>query len=171
MEIPEHLTCLLKNLYAGQEATVRTGYGKTGSKLGKEYGKDVYCHPAYLTYIQSTACKTPDWMKHRLKTRLLGEISQPQICRRSPYSRKWRRAKEPLDKGEKESEKACLKLNIQKNIKASSPITSKQIEGEKVETVKDFIFLGSKITVDCDCSLEIERCLLLGKKAKTIISY
>ena len=55
MEIPEHLTCLLKNLYAGQEATVRTGYGKTGSKLGKEYDKVVYCHPAYLTYIQSTA--------------------------------------------------------------------------------------------------------------------
>ena len=65
----------------------------------------------------------------------------------------------------KESEKAGLKLNIQKTkIKASSPITSQQIEGEKVEAVTDFIFLGSKITVDGDCSHEIKRCLLLGRK-------
>ena len=54
--IPDHLTCLLKNLYAGQEATVRTEHGQqTGSKLGKEYVKDVYCHTAYLTYMQSTS--------------------------------------------------------------------------------------------------------------------
>ena len=51
--IPEHLTCLLKNLYAGQEATVRNGHGTTGSKQEKEYVKAVYCHPAYLTYMQS----------------------------------------------------------------------------------------------------------------------
>ena len=56
MGIPDHFTCLLKNLYAGQEATVRTGHGtKTGSKLGKEYVKAVYCHPAYLTSMQSTS--------------------------------------------------------------------------------------------------------------------
>ena len=55
MGIPDHLTCLLRNLYAGQEATVRTGHGTTGSKLGKEYAKAVYCHPAYLTYMQSTS--------------------------------------------------------------------------------------------------------------------
>ena len=55
MEIPDHLTCLLQNLYAGQESTVKTGHGKmTGSKLGKEYVKALYCHPAYLTYMQST---------------------------------------------------------------------------------------------------------------------
>ena len=53
MGIPDHLTCLLRNLYAGQEATVRTGH--TGSKLGKEYVKAVYCHPTYLTYMQSTS--------------------------------------------------------------------------------------------------------------------
>ena len=65
-----------------------------------------------------------------------------------------------------ESEKAGLKLNIQKTkIKASSPITSWQIEGEKVETLTDIIFLGSKITVDGDCSHEIKRCLLLGRKS------
>jgi len=67
-----------------------------------------------------------------------------------------------------ESEKAGLKLNIQKmKIMASGPITSWQIDGETMETVTDFIFLGSKITVDCDCSNEIKRCLLLGGKAMT----
>ena len=55
MGIADHLTCLLRNLYAGQEATVRTGHGTTGSKLGKEYIKAVCCHPAYLTYMQSTS--------------------------------------------------------------------------------------------------------------------
>ena len=55
MGIPDHLTCLLRNLYAGQEATVRTGQQQTGSKSGKEYVKAVYCHPAYLTYMQSTS--------------------------------------------------------------------------------------------------------------------
>ena len=66
-----------------------------------------------------------------------------------------------------ESEKAGLKLNIQKMIMASSPITSWQIEGERVETVTDFIFLGSEITVDDDFSHEIKRCLQLGRKAMT----
>ena len=76
MGIPDHLTCLLRNMYAGQEATVRTGHGTTSSsKLGKEYIKAVYCHPAYLMYMQSTSCKIPGWMKHKLETRLLGEIS------------------------------------------------------------------------------------------------
>ena len=60
MGIPDHLTCLLRNPYAGQEATVRTGHGTTDwFKLGKGYVKAVYCHPAYLTYIQSTSCKMP----------------------------------------------------------------------------------------------------------------
>ena len=73
-----------------------------------------------------------------------------------------------LIKVKEESEKACLKLNIQKmKIMASSPITSWQIDGETMETVTDFIFLGSKITVDGDCSHEIERHLLLGRKAMT----
>ena len=76
--------------------------------------------------------------------------------------------KSPLMKVKEESEKAGLKLNIQKmKITASSPITSWQIDGEKVETVTDFIFLGSKITVDGDCSHQIKRCLLLGRKAMT----
>ena len=67
-----------------------------------------------------------------------------------------------------QSEKAGLKLNIQKTkIMASGPITSRQIDGEKMETVADFIFLGSKITADGDCSHEIKRCLLLGRKVMT----
>ena len=74
--IPDHLTCLMRNLYAAQEATVRTGHGtQTGSKLGKEYIKAVYCHPAYLTYIQSISRKMTSWMKHKLESRLPGEIS------------------------------------------------------------------------------------------------
>ena len=76
MGIPEHLTCLLKNLHAGQEATVRTGHGTTDwFQIGKEYVKAVYCHPAYLTYMQSASLKILDWMKHKLESRLLGEIS------------------------------------------------------------------------------------------------
>ena len=73
-----------------------------------------------------------------------------------------------LKKVKEESEKAGLKLNIQKtNILASSPITSWQINGETMETVRDFIFLGSKITANGDCSHKIKRCLLVGRKAIT----
>ena len=82
MEIPDHLTCLQRTLYAGQEATVRTGHGmQTGSKLGKEYIKAVYCHPAYLIYMQGTSCEMLGWMKHKLESRLPGEISMTHICR------------------------------------------------------------------------------------------
>ena len=76
--------------------------------------------------------------------------------------------KSPLMKVKEESEEVGLKLNIQKtNILASGPITSWQIDGETMETVRDFIFLGSKITADGDCSHEIKRCLLLGRKVMT----
>ena len=75
MGIPDRLTCLLRNLYVGQEATVRTGRGKwIGSKLGKENVKAVYCHPAYLTYMQSISLETLGWMKHKLESRLAGEL-------------------------------------------------------------------------------------------------
>ena len=74
MGIPDHFTCLLRNLYACQEAMVRTDIEQqTGSKLIKEYIKAVYCHPAYLTYMQSTSCEMRGWMKHKLESRLLGE--------------------------------------------------------------------------------------------------
>ena len=75
MEILDHLTYLLRNLYSGQEATVRTKHGTTDRfKIGKEY-KAVYCYPAYLTYMQSTSCEMPGWMKCKLESRLLGHIS------------------------------------------------------------------------------------------------
>ena len=77
MGIPDHLTCLLRNLYAGQEATVRTGHGTTDwFQIRKGvYVKAVYCHPAYLAYMQSTSCEMLGWMRHKLEPRLLGEIS------------------------------------------------------------------------------------------------
>ena len=76
MGIPDHLIYLLRNLYAGQEAAVRTGHGKqTSSKSGKEYIKAVYCHPAYLTFMQSTSWETLGWKKHKLESRFLEEIS------------------------------------------------------------------------------------------------
>ena len=75
MGILDHLTCLLRNLYVGQEATVRTGNGTIDRfKLGKEYIKTVYCHPDYLTYMQSTSGEMPGWMKFMLESRLPGEI-------------------------------------------------------------------------------------------------
>ena len=75
MGIPDHLTCLLRNLCAGQEATVRTGHGKMDwFQTGKEYLKVVYHHAAYLTYMQSTSCEVLGWMKHKLESRLLGEV-------------------------------------------------------------------------------------------------
>ena len=76
MGIPDHLTCLLRNLNAGQEATVKTGHGTTDClQSGKEYVKAVYCHPACLIYMQNTSCKMPEWMNHKLQSRLPGKIS------------------------------------------------------------------------------------------------
>ena len=75
--IPVHLTCLLRNLYAGQETIVRTRHGTTDwVQIGKGVGvKAVYCHHAYLTYIQNTSCELPGWMNHKLESRLQGEIA------------------------------------------------------------------------------------------------
>ena len=76
MGIPDHRTFFLRNLYASQEATVRTRHETTDwFQIGKGVFKAVYCHPAYLTYMQSTLSKMPGWMKHKLESRFLGEIS------------------------------------------------------------------------------------------------
>ena len=84
---------------------------QTGSKLEKEYIKAVYCHPACLTYMQSTSCEMMGWMKHKLESRLLGEIYKHHIIRYyHANSRKWRGTKEPLDEVKEETEKAGLKL-------------------------------------------------------------
>ena len=76
MRIADHLTCLLRNLYVVRKLQLELDMEQqTGSKLGKEYIKAVYCHPAYLTSLQSTSCDMPGWMNHKLETRLWGQIS------------------------------------------------------------------------------------------------
>ena len=99
---------------------------QTGSKSGKEYLKAVYCHPAYLIYMQSTSCEMPGWMKHKLESRLVGEISITSYMQMIPPL--WQKVKKSLlMKVKEESEKVGLKLNIQKiKIMASSLNTSWQ---------------------------------------------
>ena len=143
---------------------------QSGSKLGKEYIKAIYCHPAYLTYIQSTSSEMPGWMKHKLESiKTAGRnINNLRNADDTTLMAETEELKSLLMKAKEESEKAGLKLNIQKTkIMASGPITSWQIDGQTVETVADFIFLGSKITADGDCSNEIKRHLLLGRKVMT----
>ena len=102
--------------------------------------------------MQSASWEMLGWKKHKLESRLLGEISVTSDMQwHHPYGRKWREAEKPLDESERGEWKAGLKLNIQKTkIMASCPITSWEIDGERVETVSDFTFLGSKITADGD---------------------
>ena len=159
MGIPDYLTCLLRNVYAGQEETLRTGHEQqTGSKSGKEYIKAVYFHSAYLIYMQCTSCEMPGWMKHKLESRMLGEISITVDMQMTPplWQNNLRYAddttlmaeseeelKSLLMKVQEESEKVGLKLNTQKiKIMASGPITSWEIDVETGETVSDFIFGG-----------------------------
>ena len=107
-------------------------------------------------------------MKHKLVSRLPGNISNFRYADNTILMAESKELKSLLMKVKEESEKAGLKLNIQKTkITASGPITSWQIDGETMERVTDFIFLGSKITADGDCGHEIKRCLLLGRKAMT----
>ena len=97
---------------------------QTGSKLGKEYIKSVYCHPSYLTYMQSTSREMPGWMKHKLESRLTGEISATSDMQMT-QSLQQKVKRNPLMKVKEDSEKAGLKLNIQKaKIMAFGPITS-----------------------------------------------
>ena len=111
MGIPDHLTCLLRNLYAGQEATVRTGYGQwTGSKLGKEYVKTVYFHPTYLIYMKSTSCEMPCWVKHKLESRLPGEILTTSDMQMIPYVESEEELKSLLMKVKEESKKRVIKV-------------------------------------------------------------
>ena len=120
---------------------------QTGSKSGKEYAKAVYCHPAHLTYVQSTSQETLGWKKHKLASRLPGEISitsdnaDDTILKAESEEE----LKSLLMKMKEESEKVGLKLNIRKmKIMASGPITSREMDGETMETVSDFIFWAPK---------------------------
>ena len=171
MGIPNHLTCLVRNLYAGQEGTVRTEHGTTKwLQIGKGVHQGCILSPClfnfYAEYIMRNAGleetqagikiagRNSNHLRYADDTTLMAE-SEEEL-------------KSLLMKVKEESEKVGLKLNIQKTkITASGPITSWEIDGETVETVSDFIFLGSKITTDGDCSHEIKRCLLLGRKVMT----
>ena len=170
MEIPDRLTCLLRNLCAGQEDTVKTNMEQqTGSKLGKEYAKAVYCHHVYLSSMQSTSCKMLCWINQKLESRLLGETSTSDMQMLPLLTAESREELECLLMGVEEgSEKTGLKLNIQKaKITAFGPITSWQILGKKWKQETNFLSLGSKITADSDCSHEIKRCLILVRTAIT----
>jgi len=137
---------------------------QNGSKLRNKLAKAVYCHPTYLTYMQSTSCKMLGWMNHKLESRLPGKNSNNLRYTDDTTIMAGRKEelKSLLMRVKEKSEKADLKLNIQKTkIMTSGPITSWQIDGEKVETVTNFIFLGSRITVNADGSHEINRHLLL----------
>ena len=140
----------------------------TGSKLGKEYVKAVYCHPIYLTYMQSTSCKMPGWMIISWN-----QIAGRNINHRYAYdstlmAETEEKLKSLLMRVKGESEKSGLKLHIQKSkIMASGLITSWTIEGKKEEIVTNFIFSGSKITSDGARRYEIKRLLLLGRKTMT----
>ena len=110
--------------------------------------------------------KMLDWMKHRLESRLVGELSITSDKQMTPPLWQKEELKSLLMKAKEESEKVGLKFNTEKTkIMASGSITSWEINGETVEIVTDFILGGSKITVDGDCSHEIKRGLLLGRKA------
>ena len=117
--------------------------------------------------MQSTSCKMPSWIKHKLESRLPGEISiTSDNADDTTLMVESKDLNNLVMKVKEEGEKAGLKLNIQKTkIMTSGPITSWQTDGDTMETVRDFIFLGSKITADGDCSHEIKRRLLLGRKA------
>ena len=128
---------------------------QTGSKLGKDYVKAVYCHPAYLMYMQSTSCETPSWMRHKVESRLPGETS---ITAESKE-----KLKSLLMKVKEESEQVDLKLSIQKTkIMASGPITSWEIDRETVETVSDFWAPKSLQMVTAAMKLK-DACSLEGK--------
>ena len=139
---------------------------QTGSNSEKEYVKAVYCHSAYLTSMQSTSWNAGlDEAQAGIEIawRIINNLKYADDTTLAAESEE---LKSLLMKVKEESEKVGLKLSIQKTkIMVSGPITSWQIDGETMETVRNFIFGGSKITADGDCSHEIKRHLLLGGKA------
>ena len=147
---------------------------QTGSKYRKEYVKAVYCHPAYLTYMQSTSWEMLGWEMKKWSTSwnqdFQENINKLRYANDTTLIAESKELKILLMKVKEESKNAGLKLNIQKTkTMASGPSTSWQIDGETVETVTDFILLGFKITAEWWLSHEIKRCLLLGRKAIAIL--
>ena len=161
MGIPDHLTCLLRNQYAGQEATVRTGLGTTNRK--RLYIVCLFNFDA--EYIMRNTGLEEAQVGIKIAGRNINNLRYADDT--TLMSESEEELKSLLMKVKEESEKVDLKLNIQKTkIMASGPITSWEIDGETVERVSDFLG-GSKITADGDCSHEIKRRLLLGRKVMT----
>jgi len=154
--IPDHPTCLLRNLYSGQEATVETGYGTTDCfQIGKGVCQgcilSLCLFNLYAEYIMLNAGLDEAQAGIKIARRKINNLRYADDTTLMAESEE--QLKSLLMTVKEESEKVGLKLNIQKTkIMASGPITSWQIDGERVETVADFIFLGSKITSDGDCS-------------------
>ena len=167
MGLPDHLTCLLRNLHAGQEATVRTGHGITDwfqIRKGVHQGGilSLCLFNLYAEYIMKNAGLDKAQAGIKIAGRNISNFRYADDITLMAESKE--ELKSLLVKVREEREKVGLKLNIQKTkIMASGPITSWEIYGETVERVTDFIFGGSKITADGDCSHEIKRRLLLGR--------
>ena len=168
MGIPDHLTCLLINLCAGQEATVRTGYGTTDwFQIGKGVHQGCIFSPCLYNFYAEYIVRNTGLEEAQAGIKIAGKnINNLRYADDSTLmAESEEELKSLLMKVKEGSEKVGLKLNIQKTkIMASDPITSWQIDGAIVETVADFILGGSKITADGDCSHEIKRHLLLGRK-------
>ena len=168
MGIQDHLTCLLRNLYAGQEATVRTGHGTTDwLKIGKRVHQGCILSPCffnlYAEYIMRNAGLEEAQAGIKIARRNINNLRYAFDTDLMAESEE--ELKNLLMKVKEESEKVGLKLNIQKTkIMASGPITSWEIDGEIVETVSHFIFGGPKITADGGYSHEMKRRLVLGRK-------
>ena len=158
--IPDHLTCHLRNLYAGQETTVRTGHGTIDwFQIGKGICQGCILSPyffnLYAEYIMRNAGLEETQAGIKIAWRNINNLRYADDITLMAEGEE--ELKSLLMKVKEESGKVGLKLNIQKTkIMASGPITSWQIDGETVETVADFIFLSSKITADRDCSHEIK---------------
>ena len=168
MGIPDHLTCLLRNLFAAQEATVRTEHGTTDwFQFGKGLRQGCILSPCLFNLNAEHIMQNArlDEAPAGIKTARRNIKNLRYVDDTTLMAERKEELKSLLMKVKEESEKVGLKLNIQKTkIMASGPSTLWQIEGETVEIISDFIFGGSRITVDGDCSHEIKRCLLLGRK-------
>ena len=168
MGIPGHLTCFLKNLCAGQKATVRTGHGISDwFQIRKGIHQGCILSPClfhlYAEYIMRSAGLDEAQAGIKIAGRNINNLRYADDTTLMAESKEV--LKSLLMKVKEESEKAGLKFNTQKTkIMASGPTTSWQIDGETMETVKDFILGGSKITADGDCSHEIKRRLLVEEK-------
>ena len=171
MGIPDHLTCLLRNLYADQKATVRTTYGTMDwFQIEKGVSQGCILSPClfdfYAEYIMWNARQDEIQAGIKISGRNINNLRYTDDTTHMAESEE--ELKSLLMRVKEKSEEAGLKLNFQKTkILASSPITSWQIDGETMETVTDFISLGSKITAAGNWSHEIKRLLLLGRKAMT----